>query len=92
MTHERKRQKRPSAKRITATLAAALILLATAGCATRIVTVKPECEPPPMPVLPVIPSADLTVDNYTFWMLMDRERLLADWALEMKAVIKAVCK
>ena len=73
-------------------MAAALILLATAGCATRIVTVQPECEPPPMPVLPVIPSADITVDDYTFWMLMDRERLLADWALEMQAVIKAVCK
>lgn len=45
-----------------------------------------------MPVLPVIPSADLTVDDYTFWMLMDRERLLADWALEMRALIEAVCK
>ena len=45
-----------------------------------------------MPALPVIPSADITVDDYTFWMLMDRERLLADWALEMQAVINAVCK
>jgi hypothetical protein len=45
-----------------------------------------------MPALPIIPSADLTVDDHTFWLLMDRERLLADWALEMQAALEVICK
>lgn len=92
MKHEPKRKPKPAAKTLTALLAAVLILSATVGCATKIVTVKPECDVPPMPALPIIPSADLTVDDYTFWLLMDRERLLADWALEMQAALRVICK
>jgi len=76
----------------TALLAAVLILSATAACVNRVTTIKPDCDVPPMPALPIIPSADLTVDDYTFWLLMDRERLLADWALEMQAALQVICK
>jgi hypothetical protein len=47
---------------------------------------------PSLPALPVIESAQLaTLDDATFWALMERERRLTDWALDMEAMLSALC-
>ena len=63
------------------------------GCATtEYVHVKPQCSVPPQPVLPQIESSRMScLDDETYWDLMERERRLVDWALEMRAVLGAVC-
>ena len=54
---------------------------------------EPDCEPAPRPVLPVIETERMDqLSEDTFWDLMERERLLTDWALENEAVVEALCQ
>lgn len=54
--------------------------------------VEPECEVPPIPAVPQVESSKLeSLDDETFWTLMDREVLLTNWAFEMEAMLKAMC-
>lgn len=70
----------------------ALVLLVTVGC-TKTITIKPECEIPELAPLPVIMSDDMEcLADDVYWGLMDRERLLVDWALEMEATLDVICK
>jgi hypothetical protein len=66
--------------------------LVIAGC-TKTITIKPECNVPQLAPLPVIMSDDMDclADN-VYWGLMDRERLLTDWALEMEATLEVICE
>ncbi len=64
------------------------------GCATTTETVfvGPECDVPPRPVLPEIASERMDdLSDETYWDLMDRERRLTDWGLEMEAMLDALC-
>lgn len=73
-------------------LAFVLIVLVTTGCTTKTVTIKPECEIPELAPMPVIMSDDMEcLADDVYWALMDRERLLADWALKMEATLEVVC-
>lgn len=77
----------------TAVIIAVLAGLVTAGCATKTVIVKLECEVPQLAPLPVIMSKDMEMlSDDVYWALMDRERLLTDWALEMEAQLEVLCK
>ena len=72
---------------------AVLAGLVTAGCMTKTVTVKPSCEVPTLAPLPTIMSDDMeALPDDVYWALMDRERLLTDWALEMEARLEVLCK
>ena len=43
--------------------------------------------------MPDIESERLeSLDDQTFWDMMDRERRIVDWALENEAIINEVCK
>lgn len=76
-----------------AVMLAVLAGLVTAGCMTKTVTVKPDCDIPPVPPLPTIMSEDMaSLPDSVYWALMDRERLLTDWALEMEARLEVLCK
>lgn len=45
-----------------------------------------------MPYLPTVESSSLTlIDDATYWALMEREKRLADWALEMEAMLIEAC-
>lgn len=71
-------------------LAAALM----AGCATRTeyVEVAPECQPPPLPSLPTVEASALDpLPDAVFHDLREREKRLTDWALEMEAMLEAIC-
>lgn len=73
-------------------LASVLSVLVIAGC-TKTITIKPECEIPQLAPLPVIMSDDMEcLADDVYWALMDRERLLTDWALEMEATLEVICK
>lgn len=81
-------------KRKLKLLVVALSSLAIPGCASQPVVqlIKPDCEIPPIPILPPVHSSELeSLSDDTFWRLMERERITADWAFEMKAVLQAVC-
>lgn len=74
-------------------LVVGLSALVIGGCATKTVTIKPECEIPQLAPLPVIMSDDIEcLGDDVYWGLMDRERLLTDWALRMEATLEVVCK
>lgn len=75
-----------------AVLASALGCLVIAGC-TKTITIKPECNVPQLAPLPVLMSDDMEclADN-VYWGLMDRERLLTDWALEMESTLEVICE
>ena len=63
-----------------------------AGC-TKTITIKPECRVPQLAPLPVVMSDDMEcIADDVYWALMDRERLLTDWALEMEATLEVVCE
>ena len=63
-----------------------------AGC-TKTITIKPECSVPQLAPLPVIMSDDMEcIADDVYWALMDRERLLTDWALEMEATLEVICE
>ena len=63
-----------------------------AGC-TKTITIKPECTVPQLAPLPVIMSDDMEcLADDVYWGLMDRERLLTDWALEMEATLEILCE
>lgn len=69
-----------------------LACLVTAGC-TKTITIKPECQVPQLAPLPVIMSDDMKcLADDVYWGLMDRERLLTDWALEMEATLEVLCE
>lgn len=73
-------------------LAIVLGCLVTAGC-TKTITIKPECRVPELAPLPVIMSDDMEcLADDVYWGLMDRERLLTDWALEMEATLEVICE
>lgn len=63
------------------------------GCTTvETIEVKPSCAVPGMAALPVVESSQLeTLDDSTYWTLMERERRLTDWALEMESVLLVLC-
>lgn len=64
-----------------------------AGCATtETVVIQPECDVPGQPTLPAISSDRLAgLDDTTFWDLMERERRLVDWAMDMQAMLGVLC-
>lgn len=81
--------------RSSVVLAAVLIVLATVGCSAtpERVYVSPQCSVPPQPTVPNIDSEALaSVDDETYWRLEERERLLVDWAFELRAILKEVCE
>lgn len=70
----------------------------TSGCSStpqpeRIVYVKPDCSVPLLNPLPEIDAGELwdVVGNDLYWKLVDRERIIVDWADEMKAVLSVIC-
>lgn len=69
--------------------------MAIAGCetTTEYVYVEPSCTPPPAPGLPIIEAGPLweAVGQQTYDRLMERERLLVDWALELEAMLVELC-
>lgn len=70
-----------------------LLLLAIGGCTTKTVTLRPDCIVPELAPLPVLMSDDMEcIADDVYWGLMDRERLLTDWALEMEATLESICK
>lgn len=76
-----------------AAIGGVLLLLVIPGCATKTITIKPECEVPQLAPLPVVMSDDMEcLADDVYWALMDRERLLTDWALEMEATLEVVCE
>ena len=77
----------------TVALVVVLSGLATVGCTTKTAIIKPECEVPQLAPLPVVMSEDMeALPDHVYWALMDRERLLTDWALEMEATLEVICK
>ena len=77
----------------TVALVVVLSGLATVGCTTKTAIIKPECDVPQLAPLPVVMSQDMAaLPDDVYWALMDRERLLTDWALEMEATLEVICK
>lgn len=74
-------------------LALGLIASGILGCTTVRTVVEPvQCTAPLMPYLPTVESSSLTlIDDATYWALMEREKRLADWALEMESMLIEVC-
>lgn len=72
----------------------ALTLLVTSGCATtEYVEVRPECTVPPQPALPQIDGSELqSLSDDTYWKLERREKRLTDWTMEMRAMLRELCK
>jgi hypothetical protein len=83
------------ARRLPAWLALGLVLaVVLAACAQQpqIIEVRPECTPPPQPALPAVSGDELAaLPDDVYWRLEDRERRLADWSLEMQAMLEALC-
>lgn len=77
----------------TRALVLALLCSAISACTTvETIELRPSCTPPALPALPVIESRQLEgLDDTTFWALMERERRLTDWALELEAMLSALC-
>jgi hypothetical protein len=73
-----------------------LSVIVLTGCATQTQTVfiYPSCEVPSVPVLPKIPAGDLwdKVGQHTYDQLRDRETLIVDWSLQLKAMLVAACE
>lgn len=69
------------------------MLSGIAGCATVKTVVDPvQCTTPSMPYLPTVESSRLAlIDDATYWALMDREKRLADWAMEMESMLEVLC-
>lgn len=95
-----KKQRGSSAvKKVTA--AGILSILAIAGCTTtETVYVEPDCIVPERGPLPQIEQKRLDdgwklngerISSDLYWTLMDRERVLADWAFAMRAELEGVC-
>lgn len=74
-------------------LALGLIASGIVGCTTVKAVVEPvQCTTPPMPYLPTVESSSLTfIDDATYWRLMEREKRLTDWALEMESMLEGLC-
>jgi len=73
-----------------------LVATAISACAsqTEIRYIQPECAAPPQPSLPTV-DAGLLWDNVgqeDYDALMTREKLLVDWAFEMRSMISVLCK
>lgn len=78
-------------------LAGLLALSATAGCTKTEIRdryIQPECSAPTLSPLPAIDAGDLwdKIGQEQYDALMQRERLIVDWALEMQSMIDVLCK
>lgn len=71
------------------------MILAMTGCATKpeIRYIQPKCSAPPLPELPTVDAGELwdRIGQQDYDTLMQREKLLSDWALEMKTMIGVLC-
>ena len=77
-------------------LSALLVILAISACSSTsdVVYLKPECSVPVRAPLPQIDAGALWdavgVDMYD--TLMERERLIVDYAVEMQYMLQVICK
>jgi len=83
---------RNSRKKKLAAIALSTSVIAGCTTTTEQQVAKPECGIPPQPVLEQIKSKRLScLSDEVYWSLMERERKIVDWALEMRATLNAVC-
>ena len=73
-----------------------MTILAISACssAPELVYVTPKCRVPERPILTAIDAGDLwdSVGQERYDALMTRERRIVDWALELEALLKEVCR
>ena len=79
-------------------LSAASVLAAISGinaCTStpQVVYIKPECSVPIRAPLPTVDAGELwdAVGADTYDILVEREKLIADWALEMESMLEQIC-
>lgn len=74
---------------------ALLVTLAISGCSSTpdVVYVKPECSVPMRAELPQIDAGSLwdSVGNDRYELLVEREKLIVDWAREMELMLIVIC-
>ena len=77
-------------------LSALLVISALTGCAStepQVVYLKPECSVPVRAELPTIDAGELwdLTGQELYDALLQRERLIVDWAIEMQYMLTVIC-
>lgn len=79
-----------------AAVSALLVTLVISGCKSTpdVIYLKPECSVPIRQQLPQIDAGALwdAVGADTYDALVEREKLIVDWAREMELMLTAICK
>lgn len=77
----------------TRALALALLCSVILGCANTPPAPTPtSCSIPSLASLPEIPASQLSkLDDSAYWALVEREKRITDWALDMRAILLEVC-
>ena len=72
-----------------------MVTLAISACSStpQVVYIKPECSVPIRANLPTVDAGLLwdAVGADTYDILVEREKLIADWALEMESMLEQIC-
>ena len=72
-----------------------LAILAISGCKStpQVVYLKPECSVPVRAELPTIDAGELwdVTGQELYDSLLQRERLIVDWAIEMQYMLTVIC-
>ena len=73
-----------------------MVFLAISACSStpELTYVTPKCRVPERPILYAIDAGDLwdAIGHERYDALMTRERRIVDWALELEALLKEVCR
>jgi hypothetical protein len=76
-------------------LIALLVILVISGCKStpQVVYLKPECSVPVRAELPTIDAGELwdATGQELYDSLLQRERLIVDWAVEMQYMLTVIC-
>jgi hypothetical protein len=76
-------------------LSALLVISALTGCKStpQVVYLKPECSVPVRAELPTIDAGELwdLTGQELYDSLLQRERLIVDWAIEMQYMLTVIC-
>ena len=81
-------------KAIVASVLVATLVISGCSSTPDVIYLQPQCSVPTLSALPQVDAGELwdAIGDDTYQQLVLREKLIMDWALDMRAIVQEVCQ